>query len=130
MKLTVGIILAAALFLASCGGTPQLTTEQSIDRIMEAYAAPDGPGASVLVMVHDSIIFKRSYGLASVKENIPVTSTTNFRLASVTKQFTAMAVMMLQEQGKLSYDEVRAPRPAFSLRSKLGSASPRVDRFR
>lgn len=105
MKLTVGIILAAALFLASCGGTPQLTTEQSIDRIMEAYAAPDGPGASVLVMVHDSIIFKRSYGLASVKENIPVTSTTNFRLASVTKQFTAMAVMMLQEQGKLSYDD-------------------------
>ncbi len=105
MKLTAGIFLTAVLFLASCGSTQQLTTEQSIDRIMEAYAAPNGPGASVLVIDRDSIVFKKSYGLASVRSNTPVTSTTNFRLASVTKQFTAMAVMMLQEQGKLSYDD-------------------------
>jgi CubicO group peptidase (beta-lactamase class C family) len=105
MKLTAGVFLTAVLFFASCGSTQQLTTEQSIDRIMEAYAAPDGPGASVLVMDRDSIVFKKSYGLASVRSNTPVTTTTNFRLASVTKQFTAMAVMMLQEQGTFSYDD-------------------------
>ncbi|MFZ4620720.1 MAG: serine hydrolase domain-containing protein [Bacteroidota bacterium] len=105
MKLTAGIILTAALFLASCGSTQQLTTEQSIDNIMAEYAKPGAPGASVLVMDHDSIVFTKSYGLASVKGNIPVTPATNFRLASVTKQFTAMSIMMLQEQGKLSYED-------------------------
>ncbi len=105
MKLTVILFLIASLFLASCGSTQQFTAEQSIDLIMAEYAKPDGPGASVLVMDHDSIVFKKSYGLASVKEHIPVTPATNFRLASVTKQFTAMSIMMLQEQGKLSYDD-------------------------
>lgn len=105
MKLTAGIFLFAALFLASCGGTQQLTTEQSIDRIMSKYTAPDGPGASVLVIDHDTVVFKKSYGLASVKDHTPVTTVTNFRLASVTKQFTAMCIIMLQEQGKLSYDD-------------------------
>ena len=47
----------------------------------------------------------KGYGLANVEERIPCGTNTNFRLASVTKQFTAMAVMMLAERKKLSLDE-------------------------
>jgi CubicO group peptidase (beta-lactamase class C family) len=95
----------SALIFASCGSTLPLTTEQSIDKIMSEYSSPDGPGASVLVMDHDSVIFSKAYGLASVKERTPFTTTTNVRLASVTKQFTAMAVLQLIDQKKLSLDD-------------------------
>lgn len=95
----------SALILASCGSTLPLTTEQSIDKIMSEYSLPNGPGASVLVMDHDSVIFSKAYGLSSVKDRAPFTTATNVRLASVTKQFTAMAVLILSEQKRLSLDD-------------------------
>lgn len=72
---------------------------------MKEYASPNGPGASVLVLDHDSVTFSKAYGLSSVKEGTPFTTATNVRLASVTKQFTAMAVLILSEQKKLSLDD-------------------------
>jgi CubicO group peptidase (beta-lactamase class C family) len=52
-----------------------------------------------------NVFLTKTYGMADIGENRPIASTTNFRLASVTKQFTAMCVMILKEQGKLRYDE-------------------------
>lgn len=72
---------------------------------MEAYTSPDAPGATVLVMKNDSIVFKKAYGLADVEGRRPATTTTNFRLASVTKEFTAMCIMILAERGLLSYED-------------------------
>jgi len=72
---------------------------------MSEFNSPNAPGASVLVMNHDSVIFRKSYGLASINSNAPITTVTNFRLASITKQFTAMCILLLQEQGKLSFDD-------------------------
>jgi CubicO group peptidase (beta-lactamase class C family) len=90
-----------AIVLSSCSPT----TERSIDNIMSEYASPSAPGAAVLVMKNDSIVFKKAYGFANLEEQTPVTTTTNFRLASITKQFTAMCVMMLAERGLLSYED-------------------------
>jgi CubicO group peptidase (beta-lactamase class C family) len=72
---------------------------------MSEYASPNAPGATVLVMKNDSIVFKKAYGLANLEERTPVTTTTNFRLASLTKQFTAMCIMMLAERRQLSYED-------------------------
>jgi CubicO group peptidase (beta-lactamase class C family) len=107
MKRSILVLLVSisSLFFASCGSTLPLTTEQTIDKIMADFASLDGPGASVLVMDHDSVVFKKAYGLASVKDQTLITTATNFRLASVTKQFTAMAILLLKEQGKLSLDD-------------------------
>lgn len=99
------IILFASSFFFSCGPTAQLTAEQSIDKMFSEYAAPNAPGASVLVLSKDSIVFKRGYGLASIAGNTKVTPSTNFRLASITKQFTAMSILMLYEQGRLSLED-------------------------
>jgi CubicO group peptidase (beta-lactamase class C family) len=96
-----GTILVTAAFISPC----TMTREQSIDEIMLPYASSDSPGAVVLVMQSDSIVFKKVYGLANVEEQTPITTTTNFRLASVTKQFTAMCIMMLAERGQLSYED-------------------------
>ena len=96
-KLTL-IILTEA-FLSSC------TTVQSVDTIMEEYSSPGAPGAAVLVMKNDSVVFKKAYGFADLEERRPITTTTNFRLASVTKQFTAMCIMTLAGRGLLSYED-------------------------
>lgn len=99
------IFMTAALFLASCGTVPPLSTEQSIDGIMAEFNSPGAPGASVLVMKNDSIIFKKGYGLADLQTKDPITAATNFRLASVTKEFTAMCIMLLEQRGELSFDD-------------------------
>lgn len=72
---------------------------------MSEYALPEAPGAAVLVMKNDSIVFKKAYGLADIEERRPITTATNFRLASVTKEFTAMCILILAEQGLLSYQD-------------------------
>jgi len=56
-----------------------------------------------MVIQHGQPILTKSYGLADLERKIPVTDSTNFRLASLTKQFTAMSIMILRERGKLDY---------------------------
>lgn len=76
-----------------------------MDSLFEKYDLPNSPGASVAVIKDGKIIFEKRYGLADLEDNIPVKPNTNFRLASVTKQFTATAVLLLIERGKLKFDE-------------------------
>src|SRR5438132_1854667 len=63
------------------------------------------PGASVLVVRDGKILLRKSYGMANLEEHIAATPQTNYRLALVTKQFTAAAIFMLAERGKLSLDD-------------------------
>ena len=60
---------------------------------------------SVLVAQNGQVILSKGYGFANREQKIPNTAQTRFRLASITKQFTAMAIMMLQEQGKLNVQD-------------------------
>jgi CubicO group peptidase (beta-lactamase class C family) len=76
-----------------------------VDSIMSEYAAPDAPGASVVVVRHGQVVAQRNYGLADVEVGIPITDRTNFRLASLTKQFTATAILLLAKDGKIRLDE-------------------------
>jgi CubicO group peptidase (beta-lactamase class C family) len=76
----------------------------AVDALMADYARPNMPGASVLVVRDGRVDLVGSYGLADVESVTPVRPETNFRLASVTKQFTATAVMQLVAEGKLRYD--------------------------
>ena len=57
---------------------------------------------NVLVAVNGKSIYEKSYGYANIELNVKNTSETKFRIGSITKQFTAMAIMILQEQGKLN----------------------------
>jgi CubicO group peptidase (beta-lactamase class C family) len=91
-----------------------MNSSDEVDRLFADYR-PDGtPGASVMVIRGGEPVLIRSYGLASVEDRIPVDPSTNFRLASVTKQFTATSVLMLVEQGKLALnDSIRRYFPQF-----------------
>lgn len=75
-----------------------------IDVLMKRYDG-DVPGASVLVVRDGRSVIRRSYGLSNLEDRIASRPETNYRLASVTKQFTAAAILLLVEDGKLSLDD-------------------------
>ena len=72
---------------------------------IDAGYSGDVPGASVLVLRDGEPIVRAGYGLANVETHTPATATTNYRLASVTKQFTAASILLLAEDGRLKLDD-------------------------
>lgn len=93
------VVFLTTFALSNCS----TTRESGVDRLFEAYTGDSVPGAAVMVIKKRRPIMTRTYGMANIEDGIPVTPETNFRLASVTKQFTAMAIMQLQERGALEY---------------------------
>src|ERR1035437_5809886 len=81
------------------------TLPPRVDALFQDLNLPGSPGASVMIIQGGKVVLAKGYGLANLEERIPCGTNTNFRLASVTKQFTAMAVMILAERKKLSLDE-------------------------
>ena len=78
---------------------------RSLDSLMAAAYPADGPGAAVVVARGGEVLLRKGYGLASVELGVPATPEHVFRIGSITKQFTAVAVLMLAEEGKLSLDD-------------------------
>jgi CubicO group peptidase (beta-lactamase class C family) len=70
-----------------------------------SFVAEGEPGAAVIVIKEGEILYQQGYGLADRKHRTPTTPQTAFHLASAGKQFTAMAIMMFYEEGKLDYDD-------------------------
>lgn len=84
------------------GGSPHKT---DIDDLFASLCKPDGPGAAVIVIEKGKVAFKAGYGLADLKADAAITPRSLFHLGSVGKQFTALGIMMLHEDGKLEYDD-------------------------
>ncbi|MDB4873984.1 MAG: Beta-lactamase [Gemmatimonadetes bacterium] len=76
-----------------------------IDAIFAAYNRTVVPGASVIVIKNGTVVASRAYGMADLEAHVPATERTNYRLASVTKQFTATAILLLVKDGKLHLDD-------------------------
>jgi D-alanyl-D-alanine carboxypeptidase len=75
-----------------------------LDEVIAKLAPPAGPGAAIAVQQHGEVIHTASHGLANVEWGIPIAADTVFRIGSITKQFTAAAIMHLVEQGKIELD--------------------------
>jgi CubicO group peptidase (beta-lactamase class C family) len=86
-------------------GPAQSATNPAVDRLFAAWDRTDSPGCGVGVSRHGVVIYERGYGMASLERKAPITSSTVFRLASITKPFTAMSVLLAAEQGLLSLDD-------------------------
>jgi len=81
------------------------TLQLRIDRIFQAVTPPGAPGCVVGVQHGGRVLLRGAYGLASLELAVPLSPRTRFRVASVSKQFTVTAVLMLAAQGRLSLDE-------------------------
>jgi len=108
----------AALVLASTAHAEAPLAER-IDEALKPFFKADAPGATVIVMKDGAPVFRKAYGLADVDKNLPMQPEMQLRLGSITKQFTAVAILMLAEQGKLSLqDEVTRFLPDYPARDK------------
>jgi CubicO group peptidase (beta-lactamase class C family) len=104
--------LLAVLLLIGLIGPSQGRSQQSyadlesrVDEIMAEYAGHDGPGAVVAVVRGGAVRFAKGYGLANLQNVVPLTRATVLDVGSVAKQFTAFAIVLLAQDGKLSLDE-------------------------
>lgn len=80
------------------------STAERVDAMMADYAGY-GPGAALLVVRDGEPVLRKGYGLADLEAHVAVTPATRFRLASVSKQFTAAAILLLAQDGALSLDD-------------------------
>lgn len=92
-------------FVASAQSATQLTVE--FDKLVASEFKGQEPGGVVLITQRGKIIYKKAFGFANVELEVPMTAQIVFNIASITKQFTAVAILQLMEQGKLSlHDEI------------------------
>jgi CubicO group peptidase (beta-lactamase class C family) len=91
--------------IETCAQVPTLAAENQADAIFSAVTQEQAPGLAVLVRRDGRALFEKGYGVRDLRTQAKVDEHTNFRLASFTKQFTAMAVMLLVRDGKLRYDQ-------------------------
>lgn len=83
----------------------QRTPADQVDALLKPWSQGDTPGAAIIVIKEGQVLLKRGYGLANLESRQPIGPDTSFLLCSLTKQFTAMAVMILAERGKLRYED-------------------------
>ncbi|HEV2444461.1 MAG TPA: serine hydrolase domain-containing protein [Candidatus Sulfopaludibacter sp.] len=93
-----------ALVLIACG-LAMAADSAAVDAIFTPLIDAKSPGAAVLVRKDGKTAIERGYGVRDRRTMVPIDARTDFRLASFTKQFTAMAVMLLVRDGRLRYDE-------------------------
>ncbi len=113
-------LIRCAVILAACASvcwlilpvklnsTPRTPLQQTIDELFRAVTDDKSPGLAVLVRNNGRTLFERGYGVRDLQSKARIDARTNFRLASFTKQFTAMTIMLLVHDGKLRYDETLA----------------------
>ena len=75
------------------------------DSLMSSIYQSGCPGAAIAVIKDGSVVFKKGYGIADLDSKASITPSTNFNICSMTKQFTAYAILQLQRQGRLSLDD-------------------------
>jgi CubicO group peptidase (beta-lactamase class C family) len=81
------------------------TPEKRINQLFAQYSEKDVPGAAIAVIQNGKIQYKNGFGMANLEYDIPITPSTIFHIASVSKQFTVFSILLLEKEGKLSLDD-------------------------
>src|ERR1700722_14251041 len=98
-------ILLMAAGLAGCAQPLPANLQTGVDSIFKDFAKKDAPGVAVLIVKDGHIAFEKGYGVANLEYGMPVTPTSVFDIASVSKQFTGYAISTLIQEGKISPDD-------------------------
>jgi CubicO group peptidase (beta-lactamase class C family) len=105
---TIAMLACLCTLFAACatGSQPMQrgALQRDVDELMHDYAG-DGPGAALLVLHDGEAVVHRGYGYADLEAGVRITPQTSFRLASISKQFTAAAALLLAEDGDLHLDD-------------------------
>jgi CubicO group peptidase (beta-lactamase class C family) len=101
VKRSLLIILALAIQQPSTAAS----LSDKVDKIFARWDSSDSPGCALAVIKDGHIVYKHGYGMADLDHNIPVSPVSIFHVASISKQFTAAAIVLLAQEGKLSLDD-------------------------
>ena len=102
--LTVVLLLGPPARLAATPQSPSNDPAARVDELMAKYPA-GGPGAVVAVVRGGEVVFAKAYGAANIEHGVPMSRETVLDIGSVAKQFTAFAIVLLVQEGKLSLDD-------------------------
>ena len=102
MRTTIAIILIGLLsqFIQA-----QELDKVSIDNVFKEWDSPDTPGCALGIIQNGELVYGRGYGMANLEYDIPINTKSVFRIGSTSKQFTAACIVLLEEQGKLKFDD-------------------------
>ena len=106
--MTLQLAASRSMLLALCFAAALFAQDErgkQIDAIFQTWNNSSGPGAAVSVIHQGRLMFEKGYGLADLEYDVPIKADTIFHVASVSKQFTAMAIVLLERDGKLSVDD-------------------------
>ena len=84
---------------------PDAQLSAEFDKLLSEQFKSDSSGCTALVARKGQIIYKKAFGMANIELNVPMQLDNVFRIGSITKQFTAIAILQLMEQGKLSLQD-------------------------
>ncbi|MBG7631507.1 MAG: beta-lactamase family protein, partial [Bacteroidetes bacterium] len=99
------LIVITVLALNSQSTSYAQNLESKIDSLLQEKYHPNTPGATFLISRNGNIIYKKAFGLANLELNVPMEADNVFEIGSMTKQFTAISILMLMEKGKLNLDD-------------------------
>ena len=105
MRVFFSFLILVALASCSRKSAENQSIATELDNFFNQKFTSDAPGGAVLIMMHDSIVFSKGYGLADLKSREPITSKTLFNLGSISKTFVANGILLLAEQGKLTLED-------------------------
>ncbi|MBO0910270.1 MAG: beta-lactamase family protein [Acidobacteria bacterium] len=103
----LAVMAGVGLVVAWPGGSQTLAPDvaKQVDAVFTKRDRPDSPGSALGIYRGGEIVYKRGYGMEDLNEDVHITPGTVFHVASMSKQFTAAAVVLLTQQGKLSLDD-------------------------
>ena len=123
-KLAVGLtsaLLSLFLALAAFAQAPAINDKlaATFDTELAKMFKPNEPGAAAIVVKDGQVIFRKGYGMANLELGVAIAPDHIFRIGSITKQFTAVSILMLMEQGKLALsDEITKFLPDYPTQGK------------
>jgi CubicO group peptidase (beta-lactamase class C family) len=106
-------VMFAVVFVSGAAMKPVAAQQRSspdsvvraVDKVFDAWRDTHGPGCAVGVGRNGDVLLERGYGMANLETDTPISPASIFHVASVSKQFTAMSIMLLEKDGKLSVDD-------------------------
>tara|TARA_R110000868_G_scaffold121034_3_gene321129 strand:+ start:23746 stop:25401 length:1656 start_codon:yes stop_codon:yes gene_type:complete len=117
-SITILSFLLVTLFFVSSVNAQNL--EQKVDAYLKTNYPSDGPGVSFLIAKDGKPIYQKAFGMANLELKVPLNKNNVFEIGSITKQFTAVAILMLEEQGKLKIeDEITKYIPDYPTNGKI-----------
>jgi CubicO group peptidase (beta-lactamase class C family) len=78
---------------------------KQVDAVFSAYDRSDSPGCAVGILKDGRVLYQRGYGLANLEHNVPITPRSAFHIASGSKPFTALSILLLEKDGQLSLED-------------------------